>query len=232
MAERLIIVAGALLNVLLMQAPLLLGDASFRDLMGRPPLVALLVLVTLHVVWEGSESRAAGITLARGVRGAVIPYLTGISLLLLNWILVVDFAFLGGASALSVRGGGGLILMGSLLMAGGVWVRTRSIRRLGPSFTSHICLIERHALARDGLYAMVRHPSETGMLMISLGACVVMSSSIGMFFVVLVLYPLSRLRVMHEDRMLRDSFGDEFDSYCRSTPAYLPRVVLRGGHIA
>jgi len=223
-AERLVIAAGVLLNVLLLQIPLFVRDVPYFSLIADPPIIVFLSLVTVHTLWEGVQSMGADLAPAVNVRGAVIPYLTGFSLLLLHCVLVVEFAFLDGGYVFAGHRGKGLILLGAVLMVVGIWVRVRAIGLLGSSFTSHICLVHNHTLFRGGLYGLVRHPSETGMLLIACGACAVMSSVVGCLLVFLVLYPLSRVRVAYEDRMLHESFGEAFESYARSTPAYLPRV--------
>jgi len=225
-AERLIIVAGAMLHVLVLQIPLVVRDVSYFSLIADPSIIVFLAMVAVHTLWEGVQSMGTDTAPAVHVRGAVVPYLTGLSLLLLHCVLVVEFALFDGSHSFAGQSGNGLILLGAVLMVAGIWLRVRAIGLLGSSFTSHICLVPNHTLFRDGLYKLVRHPSETGLLLISFGACAVMSSVVGCLIVILVLYPLSRVRVAYEDRMLHASFGEAFVLYARSTPAYLPRVRL------
>ena len=93
---------------------------------------------------------------------------SGVALLILFWVGL--WCQRPGMSPFS----GCVLLVGVSMMAGGAAVRLAAIRRLGPRFVSDVRPTSPHVLARTGIYAVTRHPSETGLLMAALGAAVVL----------------------------------------------------------
>ena len=81
-----------------------------------------------------------------------------------------------------------------------------------------------HQLVRCGPYSLVRHPIYTSMLLVICGIGVVLTPWY-LFVPALVLFLLgTEIRVRTEEQLLGQRFGEEFRSYKRSVPAYLPFV--------
>src|SRR6185503_4038437 len=51
-------------------------------------------------------------------------------------------------------------VLGGLVFASGLALRHASIRRLGERFLDDVCLLPGHRLETEGLYGVLRHPSE------------------------------------------------------------------------
>jgi protein-S-isoprenylcysteine O-methyltransferase Ste14 len=79
-----------------------------------------------------------------------------------------------------------------------------------------------HRLVRSGPYALVRNPIYTSMLLV-LCATAVIIAGWKLFVAALLLFVIgTEIRVRIEERLLASHFGEEFEDYKRSVPAYIP----------
>ena len=125
----------------------------------------------------------------------------GLSVLLTWWIaLTTSSVVLGWVS-----------LFGFILMVSGAWLRREAILALGGDFVSDVAPGDR--LCTTGVFAWFRHPSEVGLLACVLGGCVVFGSPTAVAFWLIVVIPLSLLRVRIEEVELRNRFGHEYVEY-------------------
>ena len=113
--------------------------------------------------------------------------------------------------------GGFLMLLGSTL-------RWLAIRTLGRFFVSHNMICESQPLVQWGVYRWLRHPSETGLLAVVLGASLLLGSPLGALLWFWLLLPLVVLRIDLEERRLRTAFGAEFDHYARRVKRLVPFI--------
>ena len=113
-------------------------------------------------------------------------------------------------------------LAGSILILVGVSLRLASIRRLGPYFLNEVSLLPCHALVTTGVYSWLRHPSETGTLLLSLGAGILFESPLSLTIFSFILLPLVILRTKAEDQLLASEFQNDFKYYAQTVPALIP----------
>ena len=92
----------------------------------------------------------------------------------------------------------------------GVISRTRS-DRTGPLITS-------------GPYHLVRNPIYTAMFGMLLATGLAISHWAAIVAAVLVFVVGTRLRIRTEERLLREAFGPEFETYVRNVPAVVPNL--------
>jgi protein-S-isoprenylcysteine O-methyltransferase Ste14 len=79
-----------------------------------------------------------------------------------------------------------------------------------------------HRLVRSGPYALVRNPIYTSMLLVLCAVAVVIAGW-KLFVAALLLFAVgTEIRVRIEERLLASHFGEEFQAYKRTVPAYLP----------
>lgn len=79
-----------------------------------------------------------------------------------------------------------------------------------------------HRLVRSGPYGLVRNPIYLSMLLILFAMAVVVSPW-QLFVISLFLFTAgTEIRVRTEEKLLASHFGEEFQSYKRSVPAYIP----------
>jgi protein-S-isoprenylcysteine O-methyltransferase Ste14 len=79
-----------------------------------------------------------------------------------------------------------------------------------------------HKLVRSGPYALVRHPIYTSMLVVMCAIAVIVTPW-PLFLAALVLFVAgTEIRVHTEEKLLASHFGEEFQDYKRTVPAYIP----------
>ncbi len=79
-----------------------------------------------------------------------------------------------------------------------------------------------HELVRRGPYALVRHPVYTGLALHFAGACLATGNLLLIAGTLLVSYPSFYARARAEERLLRDQFGGEYETYAREVPMLVP----------
>jgi protein-S-isoprenylcysteine O-methyltransferase Ste14 len=99
-----------------------------------------------------------------------------------------------------------------------------AVTHLGRQFRVQAGLYHDHALVRSGPYRIVRHPIYASLLGMLL--CTILLMTDWRWAIVsLALYVAgTEIRVRTEDGLLASRFGDEFRTYQRSVPAYIPFV--------
>jgi protein-S-isoprenylcysteine O-methyltransferase Ste14 len=79
-----------------------------------------------------------------------------------------------------------------------------------------------HRLVRSGAYGLVRHPIYTSMLLVLCATAVVIATW-QLFLTSIVLFIAgTEIRVCTEEKLLASRFGEDFQAYKRSVPAYIP----------
>jgi protein-S-isoprenylcysteine O-methyltransferase Ste14 len=79
-------------------------------------------------------------------------------------------------------------------------------------------------LVTDGPYSLCRNPLYLGTFAIAFGAGLVLSNPLMSAFTVLVFIPVHMWVAMAEERHLKDVFGQSYEEYRRSVPAFLPSL--------
>ena len=84
----------------------------------------------------------------------------------------------------------------------------RSAKALGANWSLVARMREEHQLVREGPFARMRHPIYFAMLLLLIALSIVGTL----------------IRIREEERVLRQQFGDAYDSYARETPAFIPFI--------
>ena len=103
----------------------------------------------------------------------------------------------------------------TLYLLGGV-IRLIPVFELKNRFSAWVAVQEGHQLKTDGMYRFVRHPSYAGLLISTVGFCLVFRSGIGLLLTLAMLVPLIA-RIHAEERFLHEVFGAEYAAYCKQT---------------
>ena len=103
-------------------------------------------------------------------------------------------------------------------------IRVHAIRVLARHFTSRVTILQDHALVRDGLYRVVRHPSYLGEILILIGLGALMANAVS--FVAAPLFTTVALlrRIRLEERALAERFGQAYEDDRRATWRLLPLI--------
>ncbi|MGN6589580.1 MAG: methyltransferase family protein [Sphingomicrobium sp.] len=117
-------------------------------------------------------------------------------------------------------------LAGVLLLNGGaVALFASSSTTLGRNWSIEARTLEDHELVRTGPYARVRHPIYLAMLLFLLGLAVALGHWIQLVIAVPTFLIGTKMRTDAEERLLEQSFGEQFRNYRASTPAIFPKIA-------
>jgi protein-S-isoprenylcysteine O-methyltransferase Ste14 len=116
------------------------------------------------------------------------------------------------------------VVVGLSLMVVGTILRYWSVHVLGRFFTVTVDVGEDHELIERGPYALVRHPSYTGMLVVYLGIGVALDSWLSATAAVVVPAAAVVIRIAHEERLLREQLGRDYERYQGRTKRLVPGV--------
>ncbi len=112
---------------------------------------------------------------------------------------------------------------GTTLLAGGllfsVWVR----RTLGSNWSGTVTVKEDHELVQTGPYRFVRHPIYTGLLVTLMGSAISWNHWFG-FYMLVVLFVALWIKLLREERFMRETFGEKYAAYCARTKRLVPFV--------
>jgi len=103
-----------------------------------------------------------------------------------------------------------------------VWLITMAVRTLGKEWSLTARLVEGHQLATSGPYALVRHPIYSGMLGMLLATGLAVSHWLALLAALILFFIGTTIRVRSEEKLLREAFGQQFETYARSVRAIVP----------
>lgn len=113
---------------------------------------------------------------------------------------------------------------GLLFYCIGMFIRLRSVKQLDKAFTVDVAFREGQKLKTDGMYRLVRHPSYLGGLMIITGIALGMSTLISFLIVTIPVFLAFNYRMIVEERLLLESFGDNYREYAKKTKRIIPYI--------
>jgi protein-S-isoprenylcysteine O-methyltransferase Ste14 len=105
---------------------------------------------------------------------------------------------------------------------GSVWFCSAAVRILGKQWSITARVLEGHKLITEGPYSVVRNPIYTGMFGMLLATGLAISHWIGLLIAIVVFAAGTAIRVHSEEKLLREAFLEEFESYARRVPAVVP----------
>jgi protein-S-isoprenylcysteine O-methyltransferase Ste14 len=143
--------------------------------------------------------------------------------LLLAWLPVTAFLVIFRHELfLHVRPPRWRAVLGLALLAFEFWIFWRVQRDLGAArFVGHTELTGGGEVARQGIYARIRHPRYVGSLLAIVGACCLAGTRL-MWTVAAAWTVLTLLAISFEERELRTRFGVAYEDYCRQVPRFVP----------
>jgi protein-S-isoprenylcysteine O-methyltransferase Ste14 len=116
------------------------------------------------------------------------------------------------------------IILAIVFFALGIFLSWTSTRSLGRQWRIDAGLSSDHELIMAGPYRFVRHPIYTSMLCVLLATGFVVTP-LPLFVLAIVVFVFgTEIRVRIEDKLLASQFGERFEQYQRSVPAYIPFI--------
>jgi protein-S-isoprenylcysteine O-methyltransferase Ste14 len=105
---------------------------------------------------------------------------------------------------------------------GSVWFVSAAVRTLGEQWSLAARVLEGHNLITSGPYNIVRNPIYTGMFGMLLATGLAISYWIGLVIAIIIFALGTAVRVHSEEKLLRETFGEDFEAYARRVPAVVP----------
>lgn len=110
------------------------------------------------------------------------------------------------------------------LAASSVWVVLAAVRTLGRQWSYTARLVEGHKLVTEGPYRIVRNPIYTAMFGMLAATGLAVSHWMALLAAAVLFAAGTLIRVRSEEKLLRETFGAEFEAYARRVPSLLPRL--------
>ena len=178
--------------------------------------------VAMIVIRAPHGRRSRGVKVARSCKGPREVALLTLAwmgfLVPLIWVVFPVFSF----AEFSLRPRP--FAAGFLCLVAGLWWFHRSHSDLGTYWSVTLELRENHRLITEGVYRHVRHPMYAALFLYSIGqALVVPNWVVGpSYFVTFGI--LFALRIGAEERMMLETFGDEYAAYMARTKLLVPGI--------
>jgi len=137
--------------------------------------------------------------------------------------VVILAPFSDGHSFLALNIGDDFRYFGIILCIPGFVLMQMAEKYLGRQFSIEVTLQENHKLIQGGPYKFIRHPRYLGILLFFLGISLAFRSLLTIL-IVLVLCGVLVWRVFAEEALMKQEFGNEWDSYCATSWRILPFI--------
>ncbi|MGA8234260.1 MAG: isoprenylcysteine carboxylmethyltransferase family protein [Candidatus Acidiferrales bacterium] len=110
------------------------------------------------------------------------------------------------------------------IAAGSMWMWIVAIRTLGKQWGLVARVMEGHQLITAGPYGTVRNPIYLSMFGMLVATGLALSTWWALLLAAILSAIGTQIRIRNEEKVLRESFGAEFDAYLREVPAMFPRI--------
>ena len=113
---------------------------------------------------------------------------------------------------------------GVLLLISGLWLFWRSHADLGRNWSVTLEIRKDHKLVTSGVYQTIRHPMYSAILLISAAQVFLIHNWIAGFSSLVAFALLCLFRIPHEEAMMREQFGEEYNAYSRNSGRIFPKL--------
>ncbi len=111
-----------------------------------------------------------------------------------------------------------------VLLLAGLAIRWTAILTLGRLFSTNVAVKKGHTIVRRGLYARVRHPSYSGLMLAFVALGLSFGNWLSLIVIVVPVAAALGYRISVEERVLVDTFGREYEDYISNTKRLIPWV--------
>lgn len=118
-----------------------------------------------------------------------------------------------------------LAWLGIAPLCGALWLFRRSHVDLGRNWSVSLKVREQHVLIKTGVYRLVRHPMYSSFFLLGLAQILLLPNWLAGPSGLVGAGMLFAFRVLREERMMLESFGDEYRSYMAATKRIIPWII-------
>ncbi len=115
--------------------------------------------------------------------------------------------------------------VGVILILLALFVFWRSHADLGLNWSPTLEIRTEHNLITNGIYGYIRHPMYASQWIWVFAQPLLLQNWIAGFLNLLVFIPFYFLQVRAEEKMMLDTFGDEYREYMNKTGAVFPNII-------
>ena len=182
-------------------------------------LAASIVLVAIRAP-HGQRSRSVKVTRSfRGRQELVVLTFAWLGFFIpLTWVASPLFSFADYPLRLAP------LVLGMACYAAGLWLFHRSHADLGRFWSITLEVREGHRLITQGVYRRTRHPMYAALFLYSVGQALALPNWFAGPSYLMAFGLLFALRLRAEERMMLETFGDEYVAYRARTKRLVPGV--------
>ncbi|MGD8501341.1 MAG: protein-S-isoprenylcysteine O-methyltransferase [Phycisphaerales bacterium] len=114
--------------------------------------------------------------------------------------------------------------IGTPVFAAAVFLLWRSHADLGRNWSATLRIRQEHSLITAGVYRRIRHPMYAAHLLWAVGQGLLLENWLAGWAFMATFIPMYLVRVPQEERMMLESFGDEYRQYMSRTGRIIPRI--------
>lgn len=115
-------------------------------------------------------------------------------------------------------------IFGILLMIIAMIIRLVAVTTLGRLFTRTLRKTENHTIVSEGIYNYIRHPGYLGDTLLFLGASISVGNIITIIIVQILMLSSYLYRIIVEEKMMIELFGEEYRDYMKRTKRLIPFI--------
>ncbi len=115
--------------------------------------------------------------------------------------------------------------LGLVPLVAALWLFRRSHADLGRNWSITLQLREQHALVTSGVYRLIRHPMYSSFFLLGVAQMLLIPNWFAGLAGVAGAGVLYGFRVRREERMMLESFGDDYRAYMAATKRIVPWLV-------
>lgn len=115
-------------------------------------------------------------------------------------------------------------LIGATVFAVSLWLLWRSHADLGGNWSPYLEIREEHSLVTHGVFRHIRHPMYAAHWLWAIAQALLLQNWIAGLAMAASFLPLYLLRVVREEEMMLESFGEEYRWYMKRTGRVIPRL--------
>ncbi|MBI3652301.1 MAG: isoprenylcysteine carboxylmethyltransferase family protein [Acidobacteria bacterium] len=117
-----------------------------------------------------------------------------------------------------------LAIIACALSISSAWMMLAAIRVLGRQWSLTARVIENHELITAGPYRLVRHPIYTALLAMIIASGLAQGYWWDLLLAVAVYLIGTLIRIRSEEKLLRETFGAEYEAFAHRVPALIPKL--------
>ena len=115
-----------------------------------------------------------------------------------------------------------VMISGLIIYVGGMCIALGSRVQLGRQGSGRLKIQEEHELITRGIYKYLRHPMYLGGIVGVIGFCLVFHGFIMMFITITLYFLTFRSRMLYEEKILQEQFGEKYTEYMKQTKRIIP----------